>query len=88
MKKIIALDLEGTLVSNAVSLFPRAGLYHFLEFCNSKAEKIVLFTAVTNRKAREIIQFLSAEKNKGLHLLRICILEQSKSVYFPSKLPI
>jgi hypothetical protein len=31
---VIALDLEGTLISNAVSQFPRPGLYSFLEYCS------------------------------------------------------
>jgi hypothetical protein len=30
---VLALDLEGTLISNAVSQFPRPGLLAFLECC-------------------------------------------------------
>jgi hypothetical protein len=31
--KVIALDLEGTLISNARRQIPRPGLYQFLEAC-------------------------------------------------------
>ena len=43
---VIALDLEGTLISNAVSQFPRPGLYSFLEYCQENFSRIVIFTAV------------------------------------------
>ena len=55
---IIALDLEGTLISNAMSQFPRPGLYQFLEFYRSNFQKIVLFTAVSEPRTRNIIQGL------------------------------
>lgn len=31
----LALDLEGTLISNAVSQISRPGLYSFLEYCRN-----------------------------------------------------
>lgn len=60
-KKVLALDLEGTLISNAVSQFPRPGLNSFLEFCNNKFERIVLFTTVRESKARDVISLLIRE---------------------------
>jgi hypothetical protein len=33
--KVLALDLEGTLISNAMSQIPRPGLYDFLEKVNN-----------------------------------------------------
>jgi hypothetical protein len=57
--KVIALDLEGTLISNAMSQFPRPGLYQFLEFCDSHFERVVLFTAVSEARARTIIRTLA-----------------------------
>lgn len=42
----IALDLEGTLISSAISRVARPGLCAFLEFCRAAFERIVLFTAV------------------------------------------
>jgi hypothetical protein len=55
---IIALDLEGTLISNAMSQFPRPGLYHFLEFCRNNFQRVVLFTAVSESRTKNIVQIL------------------------------
>ena len=52
--RIIALDLEGTLISNAVSQIPRPGLYQFLHFCRNTFERIVIFTAVSEHLTRRI----------------------------------
>lgn len=54
----IALDLEGTLISNAVSQIPRPGLYSFLEYCRQKFERIAIFTAVNQPRFREIARIL------------------------------
>ena len=56
---ILALDLEGTLISNAVSQFPRNGLFDFLTWAHSKFSRIVLFTAVKKELAKNIIEDLS-----------------------------
>ena len=45
--KVLALDLEGTLITSAVSILPRPGLYDFLEYCKNKFERIVIMTAVS-----------------------------------------
>jgi hypothetical protein len=57
--KVIALDLEGTLISNAMSQFPRPGLYQFLEFCRRHFERMVIFTAVSEERTRHIAQILA-----------------------------
>jgi len=57
----IALDLEGTLISNAVSQFPRKGLYEFVEFCGSNFESVVFYTAVGDEIACEVVSGLAAE---------------------------
>jgi hypothetical protein len=44
--KVIALDLEKTLISDARTCKPRPGLYEFLEFCCDNFERVVMFTAV------------------------------------------
>ena len=51
---VIALDLEGTLISNAVSQIPRPGLWSFLEGCRSLAARVVIFTAVSEERFRAI----------------------------------
>ncbi len=55
---IIALDLEGTLISNAVSQFPRPGLFSFLEFCKERFEKVYIYTAVRDSVCHQIIYTL------------------------------
>ncbi|NJK75479.1 MAG: hypothetical protein HC942_17440 [Microcoleus sp. SU_5_6] len=51
---VLALDLEGTLISNAVSQFSRPGLYNFLEYCHNNFCRIVIFTAVSELSFRKI----------------------------------
>ena len=58
---VLALDLEGTLISNAMSCFPRPGLYDFVEDCRSIFERIVLFTAVSESRVRLILELLARE---------------------------
>ncbi|MDO9225219.1 MAG: NIF family HAD-type phosphatase [Pseudomonadota bacterium] len=59
--KVIALDLEGTLISNAMSQFPRPGLYAFLEACRGRVERVVMFTTVKESVFRPIADLLVAE---------------------------
>jgi NLI interacting factor-like phosphatase len=54
----IALDLEGTLISNAVSQFPRPGLFTFLEYCHQNFDRLVIFTAVNEVHFRSIARTL------------------------------
>ena len=51
---VIALDLEGTLISNAVSQIPRPGLFSFLEYCQKNFDRIVIFTTVKEKYFRNI----------------------------------
>ncbi|WP_295614640.1 NIF family HAD-type phosphatase [Chamaesiphon sp. GL140_3_metabinner_50] len=55
----IALDLEGTLISNAVSQFPRPGLFTFLEYCYQNFDRSVIFTAVNEVRFRAIARTLA-----------------------------
>lgn len=59
--RVLALDLEGTLISNALSIFPRPGLRDFLEHCRVCAPAIVLFTAVSASRVRSIQTLLVDE---------------------------
>ncbi|MER2020855.1 MAG: NIF family HAD-type phosphatase [Stenotrophomonas sp.] len=58
---ILALDLEGTLISNAVSQIPRPGLCQFLEHVRSQFEELVLFTTVPESRTRTIAELLVRE---------------------------
>jgi hypothetical protein len=57
----LALDLEGTLVSNAVSQIARPGLYEFLEFCRRAVPRLVIYTAVGEGRVRDVAAGLVAE---------------------------
>ena len=61
--KILALDLEGTLISNAMSQIPRPYLNYFLEEIKSQFDKIVIYTTVSERKYKEILSILIEEKS-------------------------
>ncbi len=43
---ILALDLEGTLISNAISQIPRPGLYRFQEDIQLLFDQLMMFTTV------------------------------------------
>ena len=58
---VLALDLEGTLISNAVSQIARPGLHDFLEFCRCAVSRLVIYTAVPEAKVREVAANLVAE---------------------------
>lgn len=58
---ILALDLEGTLISNAISQIPRPGLYRFLEDIQGNFERLVMFTTVPEDRFRTIATLLAAE---------------------------
>lgn len=58
---VLALDLEGTLISNAMSQIPRPGLYEFLQACLCLFPRIVIFTAVREEKFRQIANLLVAD---------------------------
>src|SRR6056297_1074374 len=61
MIKVIALDLEGTLITNAMSQIPRPGLKGFLELCYSITPRVVMFTTVKESKFRALAKGLVDE---------------------------
>lgn len=61
MLKVIALDLEGTLISNAMSQIPRPGLFSFLEGCKAITERVVIFTTIKEDRFRKIADLLVEE---------------------------
>lgn len=58
---ILALDLEGTLISNAVSQIPRPGLLQFLNEINAIFSELVMFTTVPEPQVRQILSLLADE---------------------------
>ena len=59
--RVLALDVEGALISNSVSVFPRPMLKFFLERCHGLFERIVVFTAVSESRFRGIAEMLASE---------------------------
>lgn len=55
---MLALDLEGTLISSAVSQFPRPGLRDFLAWALGAFERVVVFTSVRTELARKVMATL------------------------------
>lgn len=58
---VLALDLEATLISSAVSQFPRPGLFDFLNRCRELFARIVMFTTVPEVRFRQIAATLALE---------------------------
>jgi hypothetical protein len=57
----IAIDLEGVLISSAVSQFPRPGAGSLVAACRRAADRVVLYTSVPGDRAAEIVARLVAE---------------------------
>ena len=58
---VLALDLEGTLISNAMSQIPRPGLFEFLSRCHELFSRVVIFTTVDEARFRNIARLLVEE---------------------------
>jgi hypothetical protein len=56
--KVLALDLERTLIDDALSARPRPGLFDFLAFCHERFGRVALFTTVETADAREVMEGL------------------------------
>ncbi len=67
----LALDLEGTLISNAVSQIPRPGLGAFLAACARMFERIVIYTSVPETRFRSIAAELVARREAPAWFARI-----------------
>lgn len=65
------MDLEGTLLSNAVSQIPRPHLYWFLDSCKSLFERIVIFTCISESRFRKIATLLVLEGHAPLWFEKI-----------------
>lgn len=59
-KMLLCLDLEGTLISNAISQIPRPGLNTFLESV-SEVFNLMLYTSVSSERVNAIRNLLIKE---------------------------
>lgn len=60
----LALDLEGDLITNAISQYPRSGVMAFLLECETlfSRENVCIFTTVDEKRFRDIENRLVADK--------------------------
>ncbi|MBI2395070.1 MAG: hypothetical protein HYV09_36205 [Deltaproteobacteria bacterium] len=75
--RVLALDLESTLISNAVSQFARPGLASFLTWALAAFERVVLFTSVPEERATAILQLLISEGEAPPEAARIAYVQWS-----------
>jgi hypothetical protein len=62
--KVLALDLERTLIDDALSGRPRPGLSDFLSFCDERFGRVAVFTTVEEADARDVL----ADLDRAGHL--------------------
>lgn len=67
--KVLALDLERTLISDAMNREPRPGLCKFLHFCVGHFERVVLFTSVNRKQAFDALNELREQGHVPAELM-------------------
>jgi hypothetical protein len=70
--RVLALDLEGTIITDAYHQEPRPGLHEFAVFCLERFERVVIFTCVACSAARSIIDHLEEEGEIPREFLQRC----------------
>ncbi|MEL6108419.1 MAG: NIF family HAD-type phosphatase [Planctomycetota bacterium] len=60
--RLLALDLEATLIDDAMTARPRPGLNAFLSFCNERFERLALLTTVDEPTARAVLDELAEHR--------------------------
>ena len=61
--QLLALDLEATLIDDAMNANPRPGLYRFLSFCDESFPRVSLLTTVDEDSAREVLEQLAENRD-------------------------
>ena len=60
--KVLALDLERTLISDAMTADPRPGVFDFLTFCHEHFGRVAVFTTVEAADAREVLEGFGSQR--------------------------
>jgi hypothetical protein len=68
--RVLALDLERTLIDDTFGGRPRPGLADFLAFCHERFERVALFTTVEEADAREAVARLARDGHVPPELAR------------------
>ena len=72
---LLALDLEGTLISNGMSVFPRPGIHAFLELCAAHSHRLVSFTSLSPERARHIAHVLASHNEAPAWFADLDVIE-------------
>ena len=78
-KTLLCMDLEGTLLSNAVSQIPRPGLRTFLESVSEGCD-LMLYTSVSSERVHEIRNLLIEEGIVPVWFLDLPILHPTGTI--------
>lgn len=57
----LSLDLEGTIITNALEAQPRPGLAEFMDWCHRRFHRLFVYTCVDRRVTQEILSRLVYE---------------------------
>lgn len=79
MKLLFCLDLEGTLISNAVSQIPRPGLYRFLD-CTAELCDLMIYTSVSPARVEAIRNLLVVEQQAPGWLMDLPVIRPEKTL--------
>lgn len=79
VKPLLCLDLEGTLISNAVSQVPRPFLYQFLE-CAAQLCDLMIYTSVSAQRVDAIKELLVAERKVPPWFRDLAVVHPEKTV--------
>jgi hypothetical protein len=79
MKPLLCLDLEGTLISNAVSQIPRPGLYRFLERAAEICD-LMIYSSVSAERVDSIRDLLVSEKYAPEWFLNLPIIRPDHTI--------
>lgn len=78
-KTLLCMDLEGTLISNAVSQIPRPGLYAFLESVAEVCD-LMLYTSVSPVRVNAIRNLLVNEGAAPAWFLELSVCHPSGTI--------
>lgn len=83
-KVLLCLDLEGTLISNAVSQLPRPGLHHFLEKATLLCD-LMLYTSVSHERLDSIRRLLINEHVAPTWFADLPVIHPTGTVKYKSR---
>lgn len=79
MKPLLCLDLEGTLISNAISQIPRPGLFPFLQRVAELCD-LMIYTSVSFERVEAIRNLLVVEENAPSWFRDVYVIRPEKTL--------